>query len=375
MKPINFFLKSNISIELGILKNLSSEIYNLNIKKPFFIYDKNIDDAEYFIAIKNTIKKNFGEDNLLPIDLKGEPTYDLLDKLNESLDLNLHDALISIGGGSVMDVGKALSLLATNDNKPIELRGFPKNLKQPIQHITIPSILGSGSEASFNAVFIDKKENRKMGINYINNFPVRVLVDPLLTMSAPKKVVTSSALDSLVHCIDSFGSKKSNLVTKEFSKVGFKNSWNALLNDRLNEPKERIGLAIGSIFGIYALMNSGDGPTNGFAYYFGVQNNIPHGIAGGMFLKHVMEYNCSKGFEGYDELFSYLGYNSKEQFFQKFDEIYSKNNIEKLDSYGYQLSDCKDLAKKVSDALQGSFSGNPIDFDEKSAFEVLKTQF
>ena len=66
---------------------------------------------------------------------------------------------------------------------------------------------------------------------------------------------------------------------------------------------------------------------------------------------------------------------SKKQFFQKFNDIYSKNNIEKLDSYGYQLSDCEGLAKKVSDALQGSFSGNPIDFNEKSAFEVLKTQF
>ena len=87
-----------------------------------------------------------------------------------------------------------------------------------------------------------------------------------------------------------------------FSIEGFKRTFNALLNKDISLPKNRIDLAIGSICGINALMNSSDGPTNGFAYYFGVKNKIPHGLAGAIFLKDVMKWNSSNGYSEYYRL-------------------------------------------------------------------------
>ena len=132
-----------------------------------------------------------------------------------------------------MDAGKGIALLSTNKTNPKKLKGFPTGLNNPLKHITIPSVIGSGAEASYNAVFVDEAEGKKLGINSINNFPSLVLVDPELSMSAPTSSVISSALDSLVHCVDSFGSKKSSSLSRMFSIEGFRNAWKSLLAVKL----------------------------------------------------------------------------------------------------------------------------------------------
>ena len=374
-KAINFFLKSDITIEDGILFNLEEEIANLALRNPLIIFDNNIADGQYFQKFIKKFQSIFDEKNFIPVEIKGEPTYSLLKKLFSDIEKKDFDCIVSIGGGSLLDIGKGLSLLSTNNRDPLELKGFPKNLNNPIPHITVPSVLGSGAEASFNAVFIDENEERKLGINSLNNFPIRVLVDTSLASSAPKNVIISSALDSLVHCIDSFGSKKATPVSQNFSKIGFRNSWE-FLNDRdFSNPDSFFSLAIGSIFGIYALMNSGDGPTNGFAYYFGVKNRIPHGLSGGMFLKDVMKWNFNNGYSGYKEILKEIGENSHSDFFERFENLYLDLNVPKLKDFNYKIEDIDSLSNAVSNSLSGSFAGNPILFDNKSAFDVLKMQF
>lgn len=375
MNALSFKLKSDIKIGLGILKNFSNDISNLNILKPLILCDENILSSKYFIELK-PIFDDFSKNGLFHIlKLKGEPSYELLSSLIDEIDLDIFDGVVSIGGGSTMDIGKGLALLANNKCEPKKLKGFPVGLNLPLPHVTIPSVLGSGSEASFNAVFVDEKENKKLGINSVDNFPSMVLVDPNLTMSAPLTAVLSSALDCMVHCIDSFGSVKSTPVSKMFSVEGFRNVWNFLTEDDIQKPISRIKLAQASIHGIYALMNSGDGPTNGFAYYFGVKDKIPHGIAGGMFLKDVMFWNTENGYDGYERLLDRTSTDDMKDFFKKFDTLLVDSKVPKLSNYGYKLSDCENLSEKVSSALLGSFSGNPISFDIESAKWVLEQQF
>ena len=224
-------------------------------------------------------------------------------------------------------------------------------------------------------MFIDEDEGRKLGINTRKNFPTATLIDPLLTMSVPEKALISSALDTLVHCVDSFGSIKHTALSRIFSKAGFRKTFNALLSNNLDDLDSRIDLAIGSICGIVALMNSGDGPTNGFAYYFGVKNKIPHGLAGGMFLKEVMNWNYRNGYNDYallyngDDMISTEDMNKK--LFDNLNELYVKLNIPTLSSYGYNSKNSMNIAREVSKALQGSFAGNPIPFNDKSAEEIL----
>ena len=130
-------------------------------------------------------------------------------------------------------------------------------------------------------------------------------------------------------------------------------------------------LALGSICGITALMNSGDGPTNGFAYYLGVKYNVPHGLAGAIFLKEVINYNITKK--------DYLDYaqlarnenlinntQSKNQtlleLMDKFEILYKNLNIPNLSHYGFTKNTRNDFVNGSMNALAGSFSGNPVTF-------------
>ena len=248
-------------------------------------------------------------------------------------------------------------------------------MNDPLALITVPSIFGSGSEVSFNAVFIDEDEGKKLGINSRKNFPKKTLMDPLLTMSAPKKAVISSAMDTLVHCVDSFGSNKNTFLSKIFSITGFQKTFAALRDLDLAVPNNRIDLAVGSVLGVTALMNSGDGPTNGFAYYFGVKNKIPHGLAGGIFLKEVMLWNYQNGFSDYSKLvendFKGSVKDQNEYLFEQLNSLYRKFDIPNLSNYGYSKSDISNLAKESSEALSGSFNGNPVKFDKNSAEQIL----
>lgn len=372
---ISFRLKSDIVIKLGLLKNFTTEVEAHSLKRPLIIWDKNLEHSEYFETIKSGLASFASNGLFMPLELMGEPSYELLSDLLDELDMSSFDSVVSLGGGSLMDIGKGLALLASNPCEPKTLKGFPTGLNDPLPHITIPSVLGSGAEASFNAVFIDEAEGKKLGINSLNNFPVMVLVDPLLTMSAPRSVVISSALDCMVHSVDGFGSLKSNSISKMFSVESFRNVWTYISERDLDDPESRLLLAQASILGIYGLMNSGDGPTNGFAYYFGVKEKIAHGMAGGMFLKDVMKWNFDNGYQAYDHLIRDTSTSDMEQFFDVFSQKLVQFSVPALPDYGFSLADCGNLSSEVSSALTGSFSGNPIPFNQDSAYWVLSQQF
>ena len=375
MKSINFFLSTDIVIGINEFKNLEYHIAKIGSVKPGIIYDSNLLGNEYFIENIHLIKKNYSNCSFVVNDLNKEPSYSYLEQKRKEF-VNLQpDLIIAIGGGSTIDLGKGIALLLNNNVPALSLKGFPENVNRPLPLITIPSIFGSGSEVSYNAVFIDENEGRKLGINTRKNFPVKTIMDPLLTMSAPESAVISSAIDTLVHCVDSFGSIKNTPLSRIFSIGGFKHTFSTLQKGDLNDPESRIDLAIGSICGTIALMNSGDGPTNGFAYYFGVKDKISHGLAGGIFLNEVMNWNYRNGYKNYhyllNEDYDLTKDEKNERLFNELNNLYIKYKIPLLSDCGYLTKNIKNLAKNVSTALKGSFSGNPIPFDTKSAEEVL----
>ena len=375
MELINFFLSTDISIGVGLFEKSSDLIKKQGAVKPGIIFDANLQGNNYFDNNLKKIKNNIPGSTFIKYKGNNEPTYTCLEYVKTELEKNIPDLVVAIGGGSTMDLGKGVALLLTNNVPALSLKGFPENINDPLPLMTIPSIFGTGSEVSYNAVFIDEIEGRKLGINTRKNFPTTALIDPMLTMSAPENAVISSALDTLVHCVDSFGSIKHTALSRIFSKAGFSKTFNALLSNNLDDLNSRIDLAIGSICGIVALMNSGDGPTNGFAYYFGVKNKIPHGLAGGIFLKEVMNWNYRNGYNDYHFLQNGSDIESQKNgnkiLFDDFDKLYSKLNIPRLNNYGYNKEHIINIAKGVSAALQGSFAGNPIPFNDKSAEEIL----
>lgn len=372
---MNFFLSTDLVIGVNEALNLNGHLAQLAVKKPGIIYDANLAGNLYFQDVLRALTSENANSVVYCNEFKGEPTYAHLENVAEFFRSNPPDVIVAIGGGSTLDLGKGVALLMTNNVPALSLKGFPTGVNDPLPLVTVPSLLGSGAEVSFNAVFIDEAEGRKLGINSKKNFPKKAVIDPQLSMTAPVESVIASAMDSLVHCVDSFGSVKHTALSRIFSIEGFQRTFYALQQNQLDRAESRLDLAIGSVCGTVALMNSGDGPTNGFAYYLGVKHRVPHGLAGAIFLKEVMRYNHEHGYEKYALLNPMRSSPSPKEataeLLEEMDELYRLLRIPSLVPYGYGKGNVAEFARNASEALKGSFSGNPVEFTEESAFAVV----
>ncbi|NTV99411.1 MAG: iron-containing alcohol dehydrogenase [Chlorobiaceae bacterium] len=372
---MNFFLSTDLVIGVTEALKLSDCLSGLSIGRPGIIYDANLTNNLYFQEVLRNLTSSYPNSIVYCNDFKGEPTYTHLENTSEFFRKNPPDGIVAVGGGSTLDLGKGIALMMKNNVPALSLKGFPGDVNDPLPLVTVPSLLGSGSEVSYNAVFIDEKEGRKLGINSRKNFPRKAVIDPQLSMTAPMESVIASAMDSLVHCVDSFASVKHTPLSRIFSVEGFQKTFYALQQGQLDRAESRIDLAIGSLCGTVALMNSGDGPTNGFAYYLGVKHSVPHGLAGAIFLKEVMRYNHNRGYEKYALLNPMRTSPSPKEatieLLEEMDALYRQLNIPNLIPYGYAKGNAADFARQASEALKGSFSGNPVEFTEESAMEVV----
>ncbi|MEI8032536.1 MAG: iron-containing alcohol dehydrogenase [Chlorobiaceae bacterium] len=372
---MNFFLSTDLVIGVNEALKINDHLAQLTVKKPGIIYDANLSGNLYFQDVLASLTAGYANAVVYPNEFKGEPTYAHLESVAQFFRSNMPDGVIAIGGGSTLDLGKGVALLLTNDVPALSLKGFPQGVNDPLPLVTVPSLLGSGAEVSFNAVFIDEREGRKLGINSRKNFPKKAVIDPNLSMTAPMESVIASAMDSLVHCVDSFGSVKHTPFSRIYSVEGFQRTFYALQQGQLDRAESRLDLAIGSVCGTAALMNAGDGPTNGFAYYLGVKHRVPHGLAGAIFLKEVMRYNHEHGYEKYALLNPMRTSASPKEvtaeLLGQMDDLYRQLNIPTLVPYGYGKGNAAEFAHNASEALKGSFSGNPVEFTEESARAVV----
>jgi len=371
---MNFFLSTDLVIGVNEALKLNEHLAQMSVQKPGIIYDANVASSLYFQDVLKNLTTAYTNAVLYCNEFAGEPTYAHLENVAEFFRGNMPDAIITIGGGSTLDLGKGVALLMTNAVPALSLKGFPSGVNDPLPLVTVPTLLGSGAEVSFNAVFIDEAEGRKLGINSRKNFPKKAVIDPQLSMTAPIESVIASAMDSLVHCVDSFGSIKHTALSRIFSIEGFQRTFSALQQNQLDRAESRLDLAIGSVCGTTALMNSGDGPTNGFAYYLGVKHRVPHGLAGAIFLKEVMRYNHCHGYEKYallNPMHSISPKEATEELLERMDSLYKQLQIPNLAPYGYGKGNADEFAHNASEALKGSFSGNPVEFTEESARYVV----
>jgi alcohol dehydrogenase len=229
-----------------------------------------------------------------------EPTYDYLDEFRRRPEPEL-DLMIGIGGGSTLDLAKAVSVLVTNPGPAISYRGFDLIKEPGVPLIAIPTTAGTGSEVTPNAVFTDSSEMRKFGINTSLYLPRLALLDPLMTLSCPREPTISSGIDALVHSTESFVAKGGTDISRVYSRGAFRLIIRNLpvVVEHPDDVEARLRMQLAAFFAGAALMNAGAGPAGALSYPIGVHHKVPHGIAGGVFLAPVAEWNLERGATAY----------------------------------------------------------------------------
>ncbi|NPE27395.1 iron-containing alcohol dehydrogenase [Methanococcoides sp. SA1] len=380
-EDFSFTLKTNVKFGIGMSKTLG----DILIEKGYKRFGLIIDMGVYGTDIAKEVVANLTDrSEILKIIESGasEPDYDFLDECRDKLADNELDCIIGIGGGSTMDTAKGMAVLLNNPGKAISYRGFGKVKNPALPIVLLPTTAGTGSEVTPYAVFIDKDEKKKLGINTDYNYAELAILDPLLTLSCPRGVTIGSAMDAMVHTIESYVAKNATPISRIIAMKAFSLLYNSIedaTND-LNNVDLRSKLLLGSYLAGASLMNSGAGPAGAMSYPLGVDFNVPHGHAGAVFLSKVINFNIEKGTEIYAPLYDLINgadaqLTPKEKnlkFGERMEELSRNLGIpEKLGVYGVKESDIETLVDETFGGLKAAIDQNPITFTEEDLRNIL----
>lgn len=381
---LEFKLKTKMRFGAGISSNLGKYLKEFNFEKVGIIVDSSISNLPVVTDIFDGIDSEGIKTIIWEYNLGFEPDYDSLDKIKKRfIDENnesLVDCFVGIGGGSVIDFAKGLATLVKNPGLAINYRGFPKDIVPPIPTIVVPTTAGTGSEATYMAVFINKADKLKRGINTEYNYPYLAILDPKLTVSCPKSVTASTGIDGLVHTLESYVAVQSNVITKNFAREAFRLLFNNL-NKVVDFPEDievRGNLQIGSYLAGISLMNSGSGIGGVLSAPTSAHFGVPHGIAGGILLPYAIDFNVKNGYD-YSELYDLIDGVDKSISKKEKNKLFSKKIFElcrKLDvpknfkSFGIN-KDNIDVLLKETEKREKGLAQNPIPFSVEDGKKLL----
>ncbi len=229
----------------------------------------------------------------------GEPTADLVrEGARRVLDAAC-DVVISLGGGSAIDAGKAIAAIATNGGEPLDfLEVVGKGCAitaAPLPFIAAPTTAGTGSEVTRNAVLGSTEHGMKASLRSPLMLPRVALVDPELTYGLPPAVTASTGLDALTQLIEPYVSARANPLVDAICVEGMGRVAGALrraYHDGADREARR-DMALASLFGGLALANAGLGVVHGFAAPLGGSWKAPHGALCAALLPHGMAANVA----------------------------------------------------------------------------------
>lgn len=242
-----------------------------------------------------------------------EPGLKLADQGLKLAKKNKADCVVGVGGGSALDIAKAVSILLTNGGKAEDYLGLGKIKKPGVPKIMIPTTAGTGAEVTFTAVFINEKTNSKGGMNGDPLYPDATILDPALTISLPPHVTAATGIDAFTHALEAFVSTQSHTISDMYALEAIdlinKNLGMAYANGTNLEA--RSAMLMGSLLGGKALATAGVGLVHAMAYPLGGMFNTAHGLANAVLLPYVVEYNIIGNPEKFATVAQVMGYETE----------------------------------------------------------------
>jgi alcohol dehydrogenase class IV len=316
----------------------------------------------------------------------GEPTIEQAKRGVETARGANCDVVISFGGGSVLDSGKAIAALATNQGDPLDyLEVIGRNqplTTPPLPFIAIPTTAGTGSEVTRNAVLASPEHRVKVSLRSPMMLAKVALVDPELTYGLPPDVTASTGMDALTQLIEPFTSNAANPLTDALCREGMTRAARSLRRAYEDDHAAREDMALASLFGGLALANAKLGAVHGFAGPLGGMYPIPHGVACAALLPYVMAMNVralkerqpdDEKLRRYDEVAKIITGNpdaTAEDGVKWVRELREALNIPTLGKYGIKREDFPDIVEKSAKA--SSMKGNALTLTNEELTEILE---
>ncbi|MGJ3264998.1 MAG: iron-containing alcohol dehydrogenase [Salinarimonas sp.] len=314
----------------------------------------------------------------------GEPTLPLLDAALANARAFAPDAVVAIGGGAAIDLGKALAALIPQetgalDHLEVVGRGLPLG-RDPLPCIALPTTAGTGAEVTKNAVIGVPEHRRKVSLRDARMVPRLAIVDPALTDGLPRAVTLASGLDALTQVIEPYLSSKANPFTDALCRAAIPRAVPALatLTER-EDPDARDAMAFVSLCGGLALAHAGLGAVHGLAGPIGGLSDAPHGAVCGALLPPALEALAAAAAPGSElahrlaqvaaDLAPALGVAPGETP-RALAAFAARNGLPGLGALGIDPADHVRLAEMV--ASSSSMKASPIAFDAPALVAMLR---
>ena len=313
-----------------------------------------------------------GIESVLFDGIAGEPTLAVCDEAAAFARKEKDDAVIGLGGGSVLDTAKAAAMLAVNSGGAADYTEKKDFAKKGLPFIAIPSTSGSGSEVTRASVFKNPETHEKAVIRSGNSFPAAAIVDPLLTLSCPPRVTAESGMDAMTHAVEAFVSSAASPITDDFALRAVRLA-NASLEPAVAKGKNvraRHGMSLASLLAGMAISNAGTGACHAFAHSIGGKFDVPHGRINAIMLPHVMQLNLSARREKFSILAKALGENSAEAGIKKVRRLAKSVGIkETLKDFNITKADFSAIA---DGCFSGTIKRNPKMVSKRELLGVLE---
>lgn len=287
-KPRNFPMVSKVMFGAGCFDQLGEILLpqRRNSEAPFIFL---VDDVFEGSPLVDRIPLLFS-DQLIFISADEEPKTEQVDALVAKIQTDFSEmpsGIVGIGGGTVMDLAKAVSLLLTNKGTAAEYQGWDLVRKPGIYHVGIPTISGTGAEVSRTAVLSGPE--RKLGLNSDYTPFDQVVLDPDLAQGFSKEQWFYTGMDCFIHCVESLNGTYLNAFSQSYGEKAMELCLEVFLED-LPEVESREKLMMASWHGGMSIAYSQVGVAHAMSYGLSYLLGVKHGLGNCLVFQHLEAY-------------------------------------------------------------------------------------
>jgi len=369
---VTFDTPSRILFGAGTRSRLSEQLHSIPVSRALIVTDERLLDAGTIRSFEDQLK-TAGITNTIFSGVQPDPTDQNVAAGLECLHSCRAEAIVAIGGGSVIDAAKVIAVAFTNPQPIREFQGYNKIPNRGLPLVVIPTTAGTGSEATKAAVITDTHRLVKMMMLDAHLMPHISIVDYELSLTMPPELTAYVGVDTLVHGMEAFVSKRANPVTDPFALSCIQLTARHLLTafQQPNNYLAREAMALAACHGGMAFSSSGLCLIHGMSRPMGAIFHLAHGLSNAVLLHTVTRFSLPGAVQRYAEISCQMGFcdaratdqEAGELLLQRLQELNMKLGIPKLrdilrtDRSTFEFH----LAKMADDALaSGSPQNNPV---------------
>ena len=359
MKAFSFSIPQNVLFGEGVIAKLPQAAKQLGGTHAFLISGPTLEKMGVVDKSRKILLQAEIEASTF-CQTEGNPSVETVERAAAAFLESGADFIVALGGGSVMDVAKAVGVVAKYGGCITDYEGADKVPGEIVPQIAIPTTAGTGSEVTAFSVITDHRRHYKLTVFSYKLIPSYALLDPLLLKSAPAFVAAACGIDALVHAVEAYLSLDASPFSEAMSEKAMEligKSIRKYVEDR-NDTEAASDMLVGSLLAGIAFSWARLGNVHAMSHPVSAYYNVPHGVANGILFPYVLGYNEVEGYKKYLKIYNYI---SPEKCS---DEMFAAGMLERM---------VRDLNAQIGIPAKMSDVGVKQDHFEQMAEDAMKS--